>query len=133
MNTLQTIYNKLSEEKTELAKHEVNLGTIEEIALAFKQINGVNDNFNKLDAIVQKNFLTLNNAYKQIVSNKDYEKKTISNLDKLQATLIKLSKDLGIDYKQIPAYKQIMDGYRLANQVNDSIVNAMDAVKSLGK
>jgi|LakMenEpi03Aug12_release.lakeMendotaPanAssembly.Ray.scaffolds.fasta_scaffold1651877_1 hypothetical protein len=133
MNTLQNIYNKLSEEKTELAKHEINLGTIEEIAFAFKQINAVNDKFNKLDAIVQKNIVPLNDAYKQLLSNKDYEKKTISSLDKLAATLIKLSKDLGIDYKQIPAYKQIMDGYSLANQVNDSIVNAMNAVKNLGK
>jgi len=132
MNTLQTIYDRLSD-KTELAKHEINLGTIEEIAFAFKQINAVNDNFNKLDAIVQKNIVPLNNAYKQLLSNKDYEKKTISSLDKLAATLIKLSKDLGIDYKQIPAYKQIMEGYSLANQVNDSIVNAMNAVKNLGK
>lgn len=132
MNTLQNVYDKLAD-KTELAKHEVNLGTIEEITLAFKQINGVNDSFNKLDAIVQKNIVPLNTAYKQMVSNKDYEKRTISNLDKLQATLIKLSKDLGIDYKQIPSYKQLMECYSLANQVNDSIVNAMDAVKSIGK
>ena len=36
MNTLQTIYNKLSEEKTELAKHEIELNKLDDILKEFK-------------------------------------------------------------------------------------------------
>jgi SMC interacting uncharacterized protein involved in chromosome segregation len=36
MNTLQNIYNKLSEEKTELAKHEIELNKLDDISKEFK-------------------------------------------------------------------------------------------------
>jgi len=132
MSTLNNIFKKITD-KTELANHQVELGTIEDIAFQFKSINKTNDDFNKLDAIVQKNFAALNNAYKQIVMNKDYEKKVVSVLDKLQTVITKQATDLGLNPKDLPAYKQLMDAYSLANQVNDSIVNSMDIVKTLGK
>ena len=132
MNTLKTIYDKLGD-KTELAKHKINLAVTDEIATSFKNIAKVNTDYNKLDSIVQKNIVPLNTAYKQIVLNKDYAKKMTPVLDKQQATLIKLAKDLGVDYKQIPAFKQLMDTYDFVSQINDSINNAIDAVKNLGK
>jgi hypothetical protein len=134
MNTTKSIYNRLfKEQAVELASHEVHLGTIDEIANALKFISQTNDKFNKLDATVQKNVKPLNDAYKQIVINKDYAKKTTGMLDKLQATLTKQASDLGVDVKQLPAFKQLMDAYEFADQVNDSIMNAMDAVKNIGK
>lgn len=132
MNTLKTIYDKLGD-KTELAKHEVKLAVIDDIAFSFKNISKINADYNKLDSIVQKNIVPLNTAYKQIVLNKDYAKKMTPVLDKQQATLIKLAKDLGVDYKQIPAFKQLMDTYDFVSQIDDSINNAIDAVKNLGK
>lgn len=69
MNTLQAVYDKLG--KIELAKHEVELASIQ---------------------VLQEGL------------------------------------------KKVPiAIKQLTDAYKLANQVNDSIDNAMDAVKSIGK
>ena len=132
MNTLKTIYDKLGD-KTELAKHEVKLAVTDEIASSFKNISKVNADYVKLDSIVQKNIVPLNTAYKQIVLNKDYAKKMTPVLDKQQATLIKLAKDLGVDYKQIPAFKQLMDTYDFISQIDDSINNAINAVKNLGK
>lgn len=132
MNTLKTIYDKLGD-KTELAKHEVELAVTDDIAFSFKNISKINADYNKLDSIVQKNIVPLNTAYKQIVLNKDYAKKMTPVLDKQQATLIKLAKDLGVDYKQIPAFKQLMDTYDFVSQIDDSINNAIDAVKNLGK
>jgi hypothetical protein len=132
MNTLKTVFDKITD-KTELASHKIDLGTIDDIAYQFKTINKTNDDFNKLDAVVQKNFAALNTAYKQIVLNKDYEKKVVSLLDKLQAAITKQATDLGLNPKDLPAYKQLMDCYSLANQVNDSIVNSMDVIKTLGK
>ena len=43
MNTLQTIYNKL-QDKTELAKHEVELGIIQDIISLSKQGQELNTN-----------------------------------------------------------------------------------------
>lgn len=131
MSTLREIGNKLFKE--DLSNHKIELGTIDEIKYQLKFISGLNDQYNKKDAIVQKSVAALNAAYKDIILNKDFQKKANSILDKLQASLVKQSSELGIDYKQLPAFKELMDAYEFADQVNDSITNAIGAVQSIGK
>lgn len=131
MSTLREIGNKLFKE--DLSNHKIELGTIDEIKYQLKFISGLNDQYNKKDAIVQKSVAALNAAYKDIILNKDFQKKANSILDKLQASLVKQSTELGIDYKQLPAFKELMDAYEFADQVNDSITNAIGAVQSIGK
>ena len=131
MSTLKEIGNKLFKE--ELSNHKIELGTIDEIKYQLKFISGLNDQYNKKDAIVQKSVATLNSAYKDIILNKDFQKKANSALDKLQASLVKQAGELGVDYKQLPAFKELMDAYEFADQVNDSITNAIGAVQSIGK
>ena len=134
MNTTKTIYNKLfSEDKVELGKHKVSLGTTDDIAFQLKDTTDAVAYFNKLDDKVQKNFKALNDAYVAIVMNKDYKKKKEAVLAKLETTLTKQAADLGIDVKQLPAWKNLMDAYEYADQANDSIINAIDIVKTLGK
>jgi hypothetical protein len=132
MKTLQSIYNKITD-KTELTSQKVELATVDDIKYQLKFISGLNDQYNKKDAIVQKSVAALNAAYKDIILNKDYPKKAKSTLDKLQAALVKQTSDLGIDYKQLPAFKELMDAYSFADQINDSITNAIGAVQSIGK
>ena len=132
MKTLQSIYNKITD-KTELTSQKVELATVDDIKYQLKFISGLNDQYNKKDAIVQKSVAALNAAYKDIILNKDYPKKAQSTLDKLQAALVKQTSDLGIDYKQLPAFKELMDAYSFADQINDSITNAIGAVQSIGK
>jgi hypothetical protein len=119
--------------KVELSDVRVDLGTIDEIKFQVKSISGVNDTYNKLDAIIQKNVKPISDAYKQIIINKDYQKKINPVLDKLQATLTKQASDLGLDVKSLPAYKDLMDAYQFVDQVNDSITNSISAVQSIGK
>jgi hypothetical protein len=134
MNTTKSVYNRLfSEDKVELGKHEVALATTDEIANQLKTTTQDVAYFNKLDDKVQKNFKALNDAYVAIVMNKDYKKKREAILAKLETTLTKQAADLGIDVKQLPAWKNLMDAYEYADQVNDSIINAIDIVKTLGK
>jgi hypothetical protein len=132
MSTLNDIFKKL-EDKTELSSHEVHLATVDDIKFQLKSISQLNDRYNKLDAIVQKNVGPLNTAYKEIVLNKDYAKKITPVLDRLQTALQKQATELGIDYKQLPAFKELMDAYSFVSQVNDSIGNSMGAVQSIGK
>ncbi|MGB0861288.1 MAG: hypothetical protein ACPGXZ_00140 [Saprospiraceae bacterium] len=38
MNTMKSVFSKIAEDKTELAKHEVNLGAIDELQDKYKKI-----------------------------------------------------------------------------------------------
>jgi hypothetical protein len=132
MSTLNNIFNKISD-KTELASHKIDLGTIEDIAFQFKDLTKTKDQYVKLDATVQKNLVPLNTAYKQILLNKDYEKKITPVLKKLETTITKQAADLGLNVKDLPAYKQLMDSYSLASEINSAMMNSIDAVRTLGK
>jgi hypothetical protein len=134
MNTTKSVYNRLfAEDKVELGKHQVSLATTDEIASQLKSITQALTKFNKLDATVQKNIKPLNDAYKEIVLAKDYAKKKESVLAGLEKTLTKQANDLGIDVKQLPAWKNLMDAYSFTGQVNDAVMNSMDAIKTIGK
>ena len=133
---LNEVFKKVADierNATELASHKIDLGTIEDIAYQYKSINAINNTYNKLDATVQKSIAPLNAAYKQIVINQGYAKKITPVLDKLQATLVKQANDLGVNYKELPAFKQLMETYSFVSQIDDSITNSVDAVKSIGK
>lgn len=134
MNTTKSVYNRLfAEDKVELGTHEVALATTDEIASQLKAITQALAKYNKLDATVQKNFKPLNDAYKEIVLAKDYAKKKEAVLAGLEKTLTKQAADLGVDVKGLPAWKNLMDAYSFTGQINDSVMNSIDAVKNLGK
>ena len=91
MNTLQTIYNKL-QDKTELAKHEVNLSLLDDIK---KSENNLLDGINsviKERAMIESTKIKMSqeiNKVKVIVDNLE------KNLNKFNAQ----AKDLGITEK----------------------------------
>jgi len=64
MNTLQTIYNKLSD-KTELAKHEVELTTISQIIEIDKKNRDFINNYKKIILEIQKSKVLLDTIKKQ--------------------------------------------------------------------
>jgi len=134
MNTTKSIYNKLfKEETTELASHKVELGLIEDIAAAKKQAQQQVTRFLKSDATVQKAVAALKSVYPDILLNKDFAKKKTAELSKIESTLTKQAADLGLDVKQLPAFKELQDAFSLLTQVDDAIMNSMDAVKTIGK
>lgn len=131
MSTLREIGNKLFKE--ELASQKVELATIDEIKLELKAITELNSKLSKLDSIVQKNVAPLNTAYKDIVFYKAVPKGKNSTLSKLEASLVKQANEIGIDYKQLPAFKELMDAYSFLGQMEDSINNSIAAITSIGK
>ena len=90
MNTLKTIYEKLSD-KTELAKHEVELGKIDDLNKVLEEIKGAGRNISQtgrksVSALVNTTFPLIDATRKKIEqARKDYE------------IILKQTKDLGIE------------------------------------
>ena len=92
MNTLQTIYNKLAD-KTELAKHEVELGLV--------------DNLKKDETLILSQVKIMEDLLGQVVNledkAKDYKNELIKNFERYESLISKITisyKELGIDWNE---------------------------------
>ena len=134
MNTTKSVYNRLfQEDKVELASERVELGLVEDVASAKKQAQAQLTKFLKSDAIVQKAVTSLKSVYDEIFVNRNYAKKKTDELSKIETTLTKQAADLGLDVKQLPVFKELMDTYSILGQVDDAIMNSIDAVNKVNK
>ena len=111
MNTLQTIYNKL-QDKTELAKHEVNLGLVQDIT---KDLNTVADSLVsirptilKIEDLLIKNSKTVETALKAV--------------QKVETT----AKELGAD----SLIKELDKPKMLINEFNKTINNTLKSLQN---
>lgn len=113
MNTLKTIYDKLGD-KTELAKHEVNLGIVQEISKAtatYKDIPIFLSNSN--DALIKFD-KEYRQALKDFSSVKDSAQTNLSKYkDAYNTTGVLLNKtkeaaqNLGLKESDIPSFKEL--------------------------
>jgi hypothetical protein len=94
MNTRKTVYNKLFTEKTELAKHEVELGSIDNLNKVLEEIKGAGRN---VAATGRKSVSALVNTTLPII---DTTRKKIEQARKDYDLISKQAKDLGVE---IPA------------------------------
>lgn len=102
MNTRKTVYNKLFTEKTELAKHEVELASIDELkadAIAYaKSFENYNSEFdglkNQIKALSIK-YAKLSDVYRTWLSfYSEVDKKAKELGVNLPADVVKLEKDV---------------------------------------
>jgi len=113
MNTLQTIYNKLAD-KTELAKHEVQLGVVEDINKALAEANAI------LKVLIADKPILANadkaiavaiaNADKLVQTSEKNVQKASAFLPKIGTILDKAdvaAKGLGLDSKGITGYSEL--------------------------
>jgi hypothetical protein len=113
MNTLKTIYDKLGD-KTELAKHEVELGVVEDISKTLAEANAL------LKVLVADKTILLNadkaiavasaNADKLVQASEKNVQKSSSFLIKIGTILDKAdtaAKGLGLDSKGITGYTDL--------------------------
>jgi hypothetical protein len=106
MNTLQNVYNKLSD-KTELAKHEVELASIQVLQDGLKKV-----------PIAIKQIQDLKNIFKQKVL--DIESKT--QFGKEYSAVKQQALELGINPETIPEIKNYYSIIKtLADEVNKAI------------
>jgi ABC-type transporter Mla subunit MlaD len=113
MNTLKTIYDKLGD-KTELAKHEVQLGVVEDISKALAEANAI------LKVLIADKPILANadkaiavasaNADKLVQASEKNVQKASAFLPKIGTILDKAdaaAKGLGLDSKGITGYAEL--------------------------
>ena len=131
MNTLQTIYNKL-EDKTELAKHEVELGLKED---AQKIESEFNSSYNKVDNELLKFYTQINTARKVYESTKADITNVLSYEAKLkdqQNKILLAGKELGIDVTGSQFYKSITASLGRFDNLKTELKNAESLYKKSG-
>jgi len=94
MNTRKTVYDKLFKEETQLAKHEVELGSIDNLNKVLEEIKGAGRN---VAATGRKSVSALVNTTLPII---DTTRKKIEQARKDYDLISKQAKDLGVE---IPA------------------------------
>jgi hypothetical protein len=112
MNTLQTIYNKLSENKTELAKHEVNLGLVQDIT---KDLNAVADSLVSIRPTILK-------IEDLLIKNSKIVDTALKAVQKVETT----AKELGVD----SLIKELDKPKMLINEFNKTINNTLKSLQN---
>ena len=95
MNTRKTVYNKLFSEKTELAKHEVELALVDDLRKLANSSSKLNaENLNLLNKVRAN--------YKESIS-------ILSKVETEAMKALKLATDLGVG---VDLYKQFLDSVK---------------------
>lgn len=122
---MENILKKIAEfdkvNETKLAKHEVNLALIDVINAESKKANDIISKVDQLENefnVAEKKILDIR---KQFNSYKAAAKSSTDNLDNELNKLIQQSKDLGIDFNSIPAYKNGKQIYSIISTISKLI------------
>jgi F0F1-type ATP synthase membrane subunit b/b' len=134
MNTLKTTMSKIAQieqpERTELAKHEVELALVDDLKkLASLSENQLKTNKN-LQTVLVGMADSINNKLKEIDAVNNQNDDLLKNAENLHNNFKKLAQDLGIDYKNTEAnkiYESILKNALLMNAKKTVI----DSIKTL--
>ena len=138
MNTLQTIYNKL-DDKTELAKHEVELSALDNLEKKFKAVNQelsneLNGQISKINSILSdnNNISVIINKYQPLFAEREKISKMINDLglgDEVAHYLFAVSGNATSRSKE---YKKFIDrgSEKLKTLIGDyKMIGSPDAIK----
>jgi hypothetical protein len=113
MNTLQNVYDRLSD-KTELAKHEIELSLVADLKKALNEFNKVNS----LDDTLRTKYTQLQQDAKNIINQCENSKKAfLSIMSKFEAG----AKDLGISVDSSIDYGVAKENVNIANAIIKNI------------
>jgi hypothetical protein len=115
MNTLQTIYNKLAD-KTELAKHEIELGLVDDLNKALVESQEVlvglkkdNQRIDEMQTMVEKKL----KEREKLVANKS---KSSDIYFKLENQFLSAKKQVENDVELLKANERSKDGFQLEKE-----------------
>ena len=124
MNTLQTIYNKL-QDKTELAKHEVELGLVDDLAKLLGRMKAIDSALMKstqkaLNSLTAFSKLQgdLQDAYANASLDSDDADKDIKEAIILIDKVAKQAKDLGLNPNDVKGTQDIV---KITENLEDTI------------
>ena len=126
MNKLNDIFKMISEmeknaEEVKLGKHEVELSTVQTIIDYSIKANKIVSDVDKLEAEFTKAEKRILDLRKQFNSYKENSKIATDVLSGELIKLVKQSKELGIDFNSIPAYKEGKQAYSQINPISKLI------------
>lgn len=139
MNTLKTTMSKIAQieqpERTDLAKHEVNLALMDEVKLNLKNVNDTYKKMLKAEGIIKKSIAAINSELKSsgIDINPKYGTNVIATAKKFQSQLEKTAKELGVNLQGSELDKQISELYNLGDSAQQIIDGVNNLVKTIGK
>ena len=132
MNTLKTIYDKLGD-KTELAKHEVELAIIDDLQASFKKGQSAIESANTISIQLGDAVTLWNKTFSKLKGEIYLVEKNVLDSYKLISTIKKQAKDLGIDkVPEVDKIENYLRGFEktlsaLRGAVNDN-KNRIDTV-----
>lgn len=139
MNTLQNVYDKLAD-KTELAKHEVDLGLVDDLKITLNSLEEqifIDKEILSKTIKISSDLLLLNkNAKERLTSNDSIIQssfKKIQLAEKFIAQAERISKELGVDVKTISNYNGILNAKKTAQDNIKLLSKEQNALKSLIK
>lgn len=128
------IYGKLfSNEKVELSSEKIELAITDQVASLLKNVQKTLSDYNKADNKIQSLAKQINDLYKPMATNKGYAGRLTKIIDGHQKNAEKLFKELGISMSGTDVQRQLSELYDLASQIDDTMSNADNAIKSIGK
>ena len=132
MNTLQNVFNKLVD-KTELAKHEVELSIIDDLQASFKKGQSAIESANTISYQLGDAVTLWNKTFSKLKGEIYLVEKNVLDSYKLISTINKQAKDLGIDkVPEVDKIENYLRGFEktlsaLRGVVNDN-KNRIDTV-----
>lgn len=139
MNTLKTTMSKIAQieqpERTDLAKHAVNLALMDEVKLNLKNVNDTYKKMLKAEGVIKKSIAAINGELKSsgIDINPKYGTNVIATAKKFQSQLEKTAKELGVNLQGSELDKQISELYNLGDSAQQIIDGVNNLVKTIGK
>ena len=110
--SLNNILKKISQpEKTELAKHEVELSLMDDLNNEIKLFENLNNSYNEMIKEFEKFSLMKNKLYVGSTAVKKNYDKQMASINKILAQFEKQSRDLGMNASDNPTYKKGLDVY----------------------
>ncbi|NBU46479.1 MAG: hypothetical protein EBS34_03370 [Flavobacteriales bacterium] len=122
-------------ERTDLAKHEVNLALMDEVKLNLKNVNDTYKKMLKAEGVIKKSIAAINGELKSsgIDINPKYGTNVIATAKKFQSQLEKTAKELGVNLQGSELDKQISELYNLGDSAQQIIDGVNNLVKTIGK
>ncbi len=123
MKTIETVYNKLNQAKTELATHKIELAAKDAIQFK-KEAEQIYFNAKKeSEAEILNASSKMNESFKKL-------RKLDSEMDKIFERFDKMAKDLGVDIRSTEVGKKYLEA---AEEIKDYQIKSQSAESKLRK
>lgn len=136
MKTLQTIFNKIAEDKTELKTHKVEFALVGDIQKAIKALTKQEKEINKAEKNINGALNSLTDAKKKAEGvYKDYKAAISGQLSINPYTVLKearkMAKELGVDVYDIKGFNELESDAEFNEELKKKTEDKRDKLQKL--